>query len=60
MVNPPKFVEPPTSSILPTYKWMITVYVENIIVGLEEVKAQITSVYGIRPGAQLCVDSEGV
>ena len=42
----PTFKEPPTLKILPTYKWLLAAYTQDILVRLDEVKAKVTSTYG--------------
>lgn len=41
-----KYQEPPTAPTLPTYKWILHVYAQDILLRLDEVKAQITCVFG--------------
>ena len=40
------FQRPPTPPCVPTYKWLLSVYAQDILERLDEVKARITSVYG--------------
>ncbi|XP_029700477.1 uncharacterized protein isoform X3 [Takifugu rubripes] len=42
----PHFQEPPVSAVLPSYKWLLVVYSQDILNRLEDIKAKITSVYG--------------
>ncbi|XP_049339078.1 uncharacterized protein LOC125804018 [Astyanax mexicanus] len=43
---PPCFQEPPKLSTVPSYKWLLTVYSQDILNRLEDIKASITSTYG--------------
>ncbi|XP_076869509.1 uncharacterized protein LOC143519694 isoform X3 [Brachyhypopomus gauderio] len=45
-VLPPQFQEPPEPATVPSYKWLLTVYSQDILNRLEEIKAGITSTYG--------------
>lgn len=42
----PHFQEPPVPVVLPTYKWLLVVYSQDILNRLEDIKAKITSTYG--------------
>ena len=46
LVSTKSFAEPPQLLMVPTYKWMITVYVQDILGRLNDVKVAITSTYG--------------
>lgn len=43
---PPKFEEPPKPVALPSFKWLLVVYSQDILNRLEDIKAGITSTYG--------------
>lgn len=43
---PPSFQEPPQPEVIPSYKWILTVYSHDILHRLEDIKASITSTYG--------------
>lgn len=40
------FQEPPALHLVPTYKWILFVYSQDILLRLEEIKAKCTSVFG--------------
>lgn len=42
----PDFQRPPPMPALPRYKWLLSVYVRDVLQRLDEVKARITSTYG--------------
>ncbi|KAM9715533.1 uncharacterized protein ACNS7B_021836 [Menidia menidia] len=43
---PVVFSEPPEPAIVPSCKWLLSVYIQDILTRLEDVKAHITSIYG--------------
>ena len=43
---PPVYQPPPNFTPIPTYQWVLGVYSQDVLSRLDEVKAQITSVYG--------------
>ncbi|XP_074535646.1 uncharacterized protein LOC141797859 [Halichoeres trimaculatus] len=43
---PPKFQEPPQPEVIPSFKWILTVYSHDILNRLEDINAHITSTYG--------------
>lgn len=46
LLKPPRFEEPPEFYQLPTYKWFLTAYVQDILPRIDEIKASITSTFG--------------
>ena len=47
LINCPKFEDPPEYIPLPSYKWFLTAYVQDILPRIEEIKSGITSTFGI-------------
>lgn len=45
-VLPIKFQEPPKPTVVPSWKWLLTVYSQDILTRLDEIHARITSTYG--------------
>lgn len=45
-ISPLTFKEPPAPIPVPSYKWILSVYGQDIIERLDEIKAHITSTYG--------------
>ncbi|XP_048048328.1 uncharacterized protein LOC125269464 [Megalobrama amblycephala] len=45
-LHPPHFQEPPPLAPVPSYKWLLTVYSQDILNRLDHIKASITSTYG--------------
>ncbi|XP_057214898.1 uncharacterized protein LOC130569327 [Triplophysa rosa] len=45
-VLPIKFHEPPKPTVVPSWKWLLTVYSQDILTRLDEIHARITSTYG--------------
>ncbi|XP_073689484.1 uncharacterized protein [Garra rufa] len=45
-VLPVKFQEPPQPTVVPSCKWLLTVYSQDILTRLDEIHARITSTYG--------------
>lgn len=45
-VLPIKFQEPPEPTVVPSCKWLLTVYSQDILTRLDEIHAKITSTYG--------------
>ncbi|XP_059361668.1 uncharacterized protein LOC132099242 [Carassius carassius] len=45
-VMPVKFQEPPEPTVVPSCKWLLTVYSQDILTRLDEIHARITSTYG--------------
>ncbi|XP_056224227.1 uncharacterized protein LOC130163830 [Seriola aureovittata] len=43
---PMVFPEPPEPAVVPSCKWLLSVYSQDILTRLEEIKARITSTYG--------------
>lgn len=43
---PTALPEPPEPAVLPSCKWLLSVYSQDILTRLEDVKARITSTYG--------------
>ena len=43
---PMTFPEPPEPAVVPSCKWLLSVYSQDILTRLEEIKARITSTYG--------------
>ncbi|KAK1904688.1 putative surface protein bspA-like [Dissostichus eleginoides] len=43
---PVTFPEPPEPAVVPSCKWLLSVYSQDILTRLEEIKARITSTYG--------------
>ena len=43
---PMAFPEPPEPAVVPTCKWLLSVYSQDILTRLEEIKAKITSNHG--------------
>ncbi len=41
-----KFQEPPEPTVVPSCKWLLTVYSQDILTRLDEIHARITSTYG--------------
>ena len=46
LLTPPQFEDPLKFTQLPTYKWFLTVYVQDILPRIEEIKASVTSTFG--------------
>ncbi|XP_028461389.1 uncharacterized protein LOC114573402 [Perca flavescens] len=46
VVRPAAFAEPPLSPVLPKPKWLLAVYARDVLGGLHEVEAKITSIIG--------------
>ncbi|KAI4792192.1 hypothetical protein KUCAC02_033552 [Chaenocephalus aceratus] len=44
--GPVTFPEPPEPAAVPSCKWLLSVYSQDILARLEEIKARITSTYG--------------
>ncbi|XP_057199129.1 uncharacterized protein LOC130559857 [Triplophysa rosa] len=44
-VLPIKFQEPPKPAVVPSWKWLLTVYSRDILTRLDEIHARITSTY---------------
>ncbi len=42
----PKFEDPPDFIQVPTYKWFLTAYAQDILPRMEEIKSGITSIFG--------------
>ena len=47
LITCPKFQDPPEYILLPSYKWFLTAYVQDILPRIEEIKSGITSTFGI-------------
>ncbi|XP_073667611.1 uncharacterized protein [Paramisgurnus dabryanus] len=45
-VLPMQFQEPPEPTVLPSVKWLLTVYSQDILTRLDEIHARITSTHG--------------
>ncbi len=45
-VMPVQFQEPPEPTVVPSCKWLLTVYSQDILTRLDEIHARITSTYG--------------
>jgi hypothetical protein len=45
-LHPLHFQEPPPLAPVPSYKWLLTVYSQDILNRLDHIKASITSTYG--------------
>ncbi|XP_052441426.1 uncharacterized protein LOC127980742 [Carassius gibelio] len=45
-VMPVNFQEPPEPTVVPSCKWLLTVYSQDILTRLDEIHARITSTYG--------------
>ncbi|KAJ8335568.1 hypothetical protein SKAU_G00389100 [Synaphobranchus kaupii] len=43
---PVSFQEPPEPTVVPSVKWLLTVYSQDILTRLDDTKARITSTYG--------------
>lgn len=43
---PVDFPEPPEPAVVPSVKWLLSVYSQDILTRLEDIKAHITSTYG--------------
>ena len=43
---PMVFPEPPEPAVVPSCKWLLSVYSQDILTRLEDIKAKLTSVYG--------------
>ncbi|XP_036943223.1 uncharacterized protein LOC119013024 isoform X5 [Acanthopagrus latus] len=43
---PMAFPEPPEPAVVPSCKWLLSVYSQDILTRLEDIKARITSIYG--------------
>lgn len=43
---PVHFPEPPELAVVPSCKWILSVYGQDILTRLEDIKARITSTYG--------------
>ncbi|XP_044026052.1 uncharacterized protein LOC122863539 [Siniperca chuatsi] len=43
---PMAFLEPPEPAVVPSCKWLLSVYSQDILTRLEDIKATITSTYG--------------
>lgn len=43
---PVTFPEPPEPEVVPTCKWLLSVYSQDILTRLDDIKAHITSTYG--------------
>ncbi|MEQ2289570.1 hypothetical protein AMECASPLE_034493 [Ameca splendens] len=43
---PVTFPEPPQLDVVPSCKWLLSVYSQDILAKLEDIKAHITSTYG--------------
>ena len=46
LITSPKFEEPPEYIPVPTYKWFLTAYAQDILPRMEEIKSGITSIFG--------------
>lgn len=46
ILTPPQFEDPPKFTQVPTYKWFLTAYVQDILPRIEEIKASVTSTFG--------------
>jgi hypothetical protein len=46
LVEAPHFIEPPVMASVPEYRWLMQVYIQDVLQRLQEVKANITSVFG--------------
>ncbi|XP_053389918.1 uncharacterized protein LOC128552873, partial [Mercenaria mercenaria] len=46
LIVPQRFQEPPPMAPIPQYRWLMQVYVQDVLQRLSEVKANITSVFG--------------
>ena len=46
LLTPPQFEDPPKFTQLPTYKWFLTAYVQDILSRIDETKASVTSTFG--------------
>lgn len=47
LITCPKFEDPPEYIPLPSYKWFLTAYVQDILPSIEEIRSEITSTFGI-------------
>ena len=43
---PMAFPEPPEPAVVPSCKWLLSVYSQDILTRLKDIKAKITSIYG--------------
>lgn len=43
---PMVFPEPPQPAVVPSCKWLLSVYSQDILTRMEDIQARITSVYG--------------
>lgn len=43
---PRAFPEPPEPAVVPSCKWLFSVYRQDVLTRLEDIKARITSTYG--------------
>lgn len=43
---PMTFSEPPERAVVPSCKWLLSVYSQDILTRLEDIKANLTSTYG--------------
>lgn len=43
---PTVFPEPPPPAVVPSCKWLLSVYSQDILTRMEDIRARITSVYG--------------
>lgn len=43
---PVDFPEPPEPAVVPSCKWLLSVYSQDILTRLEDIKAHVTSTYG--------------
>ena len=46
LITCPKFEDPPEYIPVPTYKWFLTAYAQDILPRMEEIKSGITSIFG--------------
>lgn len=46
LITCPKFEDPPEHIPVPTYKWFLTAYAQDILPRMEEIKSGITSIFG--------------
>jgi len=46
LLDSPTFVEPPERPPLPRHRWLMQIYIQDVLYRLDEIKAGITSVFG--------------
>jgi len=46
LITPTPFKDPPVMTNVPQYRWLMQVYIQDVLLRLDEVKSSITSVFG--------------